>query len=132
MRVRFRRTPSQQRARTLLAVALLLPAAGFLQAAGINPVSVAGVIVCAVASFAAALSAIRPILIVLRVGITIPGSLGRPATSLGWREVKSVETTGGLVSLTTTSRVMYQLQLGTRGAEFLNRMVARNLLAGKA
>ena len=130
MVVRVRRTRSQQRARTLLSLSLLLPAAGFLQAAGINPISVGGAMIFVIASLVAAYAAFRPILVILRSGITIGGALGSSSVSLSWREIKHVELTPGAVSLTTTGLQMYQIQVNRRTGEFICRMVERALLSG--
>lgn len=130
MRVRLYRPALQRRARSLLAVAVLLPGAGFLRAAGVNPITVVASAALVLTAAGLVYDALRPIAIVIRSGVLIPGALGHEAASVSWGEIVRVESTGGVVSLTTNGRSLYQIQVDTRAAQFLSRMVEHALSSG--
>ena len=130
MRVRLYRPAFQRRARCLLAVALLLPAAGFFQAAGVNPITIGASVVLVLTAVGFVYDSLRPVAIVIRSGILIAGTLGHGVSSVSWSEIVRVESTGGVVSLTTSGRSLYQIQVDTRAARFLSRMVEHALSSG--
>ena len=131
MRVRIYRPRHQRNARVLLAIALLLPAGGILQAAGVNPVSAAASVLCAFAAAFILYDSLRPVLTVLRSGLLISGALGQRATSISWNEITRVEESPGAVSISTRGAAIFQLHVDSRAARFLCRMVERQLLAGR-
>jgi len=127
VRVRLYRPVHQRRARLLLAIALLLPAGGFLDAAGINPVTVLASGALVVGSLFIAIAALRPVAVVLRTGIIIAGTIGSPSTGLSWKEIVRVEQIDDVVSVETVGNSIYQIQLDRRAARFLSRMIAHAL-----
>jgi hypothetical protein len=127
MRVRLYRPIQQRRARCLLGIALLLPAAGFIQAAGLNPVTGFASAVLLLGFIAVVIMALRPVIVVLRSGILIFGSFGQPTASVAWGEIVRVESTDGVVSLTTSGKALYQIQVDTRTAGFLSRMIEQSI-----
>ena len=128
MRVRLYRPAFQRRARCLLAIALLLPGAGFFQAAGVNPITIGASILLVLVAAGIVYDSLRPVAIIIRPGILIAGTLGHGVSSVSWSEIARVESTDGLVSLTTTGRILYQIQIDPRAARFLSRMVERAVL----
>jgi hypothetical protein len=124
------RPRQQRRARTLLGIALLLPAAGFLNAAGPNPISLFATGLLFVAAVLVVYDALRPVAVVVRTGILVMGSLGHRAHALSWTEIVRVDFDGALVSITTMSEQLYQLQIDRRAARLLSRMVERRLVSG--
>lgn len=128
MRVRLYRPVYQRRARCLLAVALLLPGAGFLSAAGLNPVSVTATATLLLAALVIVWDALRAVAVVIRSGVLIPGTLGHRAHAVGWDEIVRVDADGQVVSIATRGELLYQLQLDARAARLLSRMIERRLL----
>jgi len=131
MRVRLYRPISQRRARSLLGIALLVPGAGFLQATGANPVTLVAAAALLLAATGVVFTALRPVATVLRSGIIIAGVFGSSASMISWSEIVRIESTDGLVSLTTAGRTLYQIQIDSRTARFLSRMAERVLSAGE-
>ena len=131
MRVRLHRPVHQRRARCLLGIALLLPGAGFLQAAGLNPITIGASGVLVLIAAGVIHDALRPVAIVIRSGILLAGTFGHRASSVSWSEIVRVESAGVVVSLTTTGRMLYQIQVDPRAARFLSRMVERALSSGR-
>ena len=129
MRVRLYRPTYQRRARCLLAIALLLPGAGFVQAGGLNPVSIGASGVLVAAAILVVIMALRPVAVVLRSGILIMGSPSQPATSIGWGEIVRIESEAGVTGVTTRGKMLYQLALDARGERFVSRMVEHTLSA---
>ena len=121
----------QRRARSLLAIALLLPGAGFLQAAGANPVTLVASAALLLTATGVVLTALRPVAIVLRSGIIIAGVFGSSASMISWSEIVRIESLDGSVSLTTVGRALYQIQMDSRAARFLSRMAERVLSTGE-
>jgi hypothetical protein len=138
MRVKIRRPQYQRNVRVLLGAALLIPAAGFLPAsvaqtgaASGNPgalVPVFAVGMFGIVAIVCVYDALRWIVIVTPRGIGIAGTLGASTAWLAWSEIVRVETRGSVAILTTRSQEMYQLELTTRTAEFLGRMVHHHLV----
>jgi hypothetical protein len=138
MRVRIRRPTYQRNVRILLGAALLIPAAGFLPAsiahaagtygrpAAVVPVIAVGLF--GVLAVVCVYDALRWVVIVTPRGIGIAGTLGASATWLSWAEIVRVDTSGSIAVLTTRGRQMYQLELTTRTAGFLGRMIHRHLV----
>lgn len=131
MRVRLYRPAFQRRARCLLAIALLLPGAGFFQAAGVNPITIGASVVLVLAAAGIVYDSLRPVAIVIRAGILIAGTLGHRVFSVSWSEIVRVETADGVASLTTTGQILYQIQIDPRAARFLSRMVEHTLASGE-
>ena len=121
MRVRLYRPAQQRRARWLLAIAILLPAAGLFQASGINPLSVFFASLCIVASLWLAIDTARPTATVTRHGILIRGPLGRVPDAVSWSEVVRVEEEPGLIRIGTRGKVEYQVLANSRVARFISR-----------
>ena len=119
-RVRLFRPQYQRRARTL-------PAAGFFEAAGLNPVAVGASVVFALAAALTVFDAHRPVAVVLRSGLLIAGRLGQGYTSLSWTEITAIDSDHAMVSITTSGRQMYQLHIDSRAAGFIARMTRRML-----
>ena len=128
MRVRLHRPSHQRRARALLGLAALLPAAGFFQAAGVNPVTIAAAVVLVIVCVATVYDAFRSVATVLREGLLLPGRVGHGRTSVAWSEITSVETSPGAISFTIGSRSVVQLHLVEREIALLERMVHRSLI----
>ncbi len=127
MRVRMYRPRQQRRARTLLGIALLLPAAGFLNAAGPNPISLFATGLLVAAALLIVYDALRPVAVVVRTGILVAGSIGHRAHALSWSEIVRVDFDGAIVSIATINEQLYQLQIDARAAQLLSRMVERRL-----
>lgn len=131
MRLPLFRPVSQKRARVLLGIALLLPAAGFLRAAGVNPITVTASAVLVVAAVAVTADALRAVAVILPSGLLIRGSLGRPGTAISWNEIVRVEEPDlGVVSISTRGKAIYQIQLDTRAAGIMSRIVERRISSG--
>ena len=139
MRVKLHRPRYQRNARILLAAALLIPAAGFLQAAAARLASASrpdigasvGLVAAAVLAALAVLAvydALRPVAIVTRHGIGIAGTLGSQPTWIAWSEIVRVEDDGGVVSIETRGRQLYQLGLSARAARFIAARVERQII----
>ena len=138
MRVRIRRPAYQRNVRILLAAALLIPAAGFLPAAvaGLAPgsspdigasVGLVAVAVLAALAGIAVFDAVRPVVIVTRLGIGIAGRIGAQPTWIAWSEIVRVEADAGVVSIETRGRQLYQLGLSSRAARFIAGRVERQM-----
>ncbi|MEE8441959.1 MAG: hypothetical protein V3S41_09570 [Spirochaetia bacterium] len=130
-RVRLYRPAIRRRARCLLAVALLLPGAGFLQAGGVNSITIVASGALLLAAAGVVYDALRPVVIVIRAGIMIAGAFGYGAAGISWNQIVRVELTGGVVSLTTTGRMLYQIEVDLRAARFLSRMAEYVLSSGR-
>lgn len=128
MRVRIYRPGYQKRARTLLAIALLLPPSGVIGAAGLNPISVTFLAICVAGAGFILGNTFRPVVTALRHGILIAGSAAVPEAAVAWVEITAVEVQDGVVSL-TAGDTMYQLQVDSRSAAFLGRMAERHVFA---
>jgi len=129
MNVRLYRPRDQRRARVLLALAVLLPAAGILQVSGINPLSLSLAAISLIAAVWIAADTVRPTATATRYGILIRGPIGRPPDAVSWTEVVRVEELPGLVCLTTRGKVQHQIRTGTRTAEFIGRMIRHHVTA---
>lgn len=127
MRVRLYRPIHQRRARCLLGIALLLPAAGFMQAAGLNSVTIFASAILVLGFATVVIMALRPVATLLRSGMIITGSLGQSATIIAWDEIVRIEPTGDVVSITTRRKMVFQIQIDLRAVGFLSRMVGRTL-----
>jgi len=128
MRIRIRRPRYQRSVRILLAFALLIPAGGIIQAAGVNEVStIVGLIFVALAGLSL-YDALRHVAVITRHGIGIAGTLGARTAWLAWQEILQIDVEDGVVSLTTRGRAMYQLQLDQRAANVMGRMVERHIV----
>lgn len=131
MRLRLFRPLYQRRARVLLATALLLPAAGFFRAAGINPITIAASAMLLVAAAFVTADALRVVAVIVPSGLLVRGSLGRPETAISWNEIVRVEEPDvGVVSISTRGKAMYQLQLDARAAGVMSRIVERRISSG--
>jgi hypothetical protein len=130
VRIRLYRPVAARRARSLLALALLLPAAGFLSAAGPNPVTIATSAAFAALAVVTFYSALRPIAVVVRSGLLITGAFGQPNHALSWGEIVRVERDDDVVGIATSNEKLYQLQLDPRAALLLSRMIERHIVAG--
>ena len=134
MRVRFRRPRQATRARLLLATALPLPAAGFFQAAGVNPISLTAAVILTAIALVGVVDALRPVLVVTRRGLVIRKLSGARDVILSWSDIEEVKADSAVVSITAVTagkkRMMYQLELTTRGAQFVERAYQRNLVSG--
>lgn len=131
MTVRLYRPRSRRRARILLSVAVLLPAAGLFQVSGLNPLSVVTAAGCSVLCVWIAVDALLPSATISRHGILIRGGIGRGPDAVSWAEITNVEDDHGIVSLTSRSRVLYQIETDLRSAQFLSRMVLRSVTASR-
>ena len=70
----------------------------------------------------------RHVVVVTRHGIGIAGRLGVRTTWLAWPEIVHIDVTDAVVSLTTRDRAIHQLQLDRRVAQFIGRMVERQIV----
>jgi len=127
MRVKLFRPPYQRNVKLLLAFAILIPAAGFLEAAGSNPISVSAAGILALVAAAVAVDAVRFIVLVTRQGIAIRRTLGSGLVWLSWTEIVRVAAVDAVLVLETRGRVIYQLQMTPRSAAFVARMVCRQI-----
>ncbi|TVQ22356.1 MAG: hypothetical protein EA382_12215 [Spirochaetaceae bacterium] len=127
MHLRLRRPRYQRNVRVLLAFALAIPSAGLFQVSGTNPVTVlvAGLTIAGIVLVV--WDAYRWIVVITRYGIGVAGTFGSPTEWLTWAEIVRVELDEPVVSITTRDQRLYQLQLDTRVARLLSRMVERNL-----
>jgi hypothetical protein len=128
MRIRLRRPRYQRSVRILLAFALVIPAASVTQVAGPNPVSLLLSLVLVALAGLSVYDAFRRIVVVTRYGIGIAGVITAATTWLAWGEIVRVDTEGPVVSLTTRDRAVYQVQIDSRAAALLTRMVERRML----
>ena len=128
MRISLYRPRYQRNVRILLAFALLLPAGGVAQAAGPNPVSWTLTALLVLAALLTVYDAYRRVLIVTRQGIGIVGTVGMGITWLAWGEIVQVDVDGVVVSITARGDTVYQTQLDRRAADFLGRMIERNIV----
>lgn len=128
MRVRIRRLKYQRNARVLLSFALLIPAAGFLTAAGLNSVSMTGAATLVLLAAVSFYDAYRTAIVVNRYGIGIAGPLFSAMRWFAWSEILQVETDAPVVSLTMRSRELYQIHVDPRAARFISTMVSRTIM----
>jgi hypothetical protein len=110
----------------------LLPPAAWLQAAGVTPVTVAATALFGGIAVAIAIAAVRPVLLVTRVGIGVVGTAPASVTWIAWSQLTGVSADGPVVNLTTSDHKLYQLMLDSRAAAFLGRMLKRCIVAGAA
>jgi len=127
MRIPLRRPRYQRNARILLSFALLIPAAGIIQAAGPNEISVGVAVVLVLLAMVTFYDAVRRVAVITRQGIGIAGTLGSGTAWLAWQEILRIQVTDSVVSLTTRGRAIYQLQLDPRVARLVGRMVERQI-----
>ena len=137
MTIRLRRPRYQRNVRILLAAALLVPAAGFFPAAAratfpaADPgafVPVVAVGVLALLALVCIYDALRWVVLITVHGIGIAGTFGTGTTWIAWTEIVRVETHDGTAVLATKGQQLYQLELSSRMAGFLCRMVKRHLV----
>ena len=129
MRVRIRRPQHQRRSRTLLAFALVIPAAGIVSAAGANSVSVTAATAFVALAVITIYDAGRVVLIVTRHGLGIAGPLFASIRWFAWTEVVEIDADAPVVSITTTGREMFQMFLEPRTAVLVASMVRRSMIA---
>lgn len=129
MRVRLRRPLRGRRARVLLAAALLIPAAGFFQAAGVNPLSITAALLLGAGALALLVDAVRPVLTVSRSGLVVRRLIGAGDQVLPWREITQLEVVDEVISVTTRDQSVYQIELTARTAAFVGRIHHRALAA---
>jgi hypothetical protein len=72
--------------------------------------------------------AYRWVLIITRHGIGIAGSPGARTVWLGWQELTSVESRSGVLSVTARHGSVYQVEVGSRAAGVVSRLMQRNLV----
>ncbi|MFW5784119.1 MAG: hypothetical protein ACOCY8_06335, partial [Spirochaetota bacterium] len=84
MRIRLRRPRYQRNVRLLLAFALVIPAAGILQASGPNATSWFVTLILGAFAALAVYSAFRWVIVITRHGIGIAGTLGATTAWLAW------------------------------------------------
>jgi hypothetical protein len=144
--VRIRRPAHARRSRLLLAIAVLLPAAGFFQAAGVNPLTTTAAIVLVAAAALIVADACRAVLVMTRHGLIIRQLFGSGSRELLWADVDRAEVHGPVIELQSRrfesgrpratrhapaqARSVFQLDLGKRAASAVARCHQRNLISG--
>jgi hypothetical protein len=113
----------------LLSFALVIPAAGIVQAAGLSPVALAAVAGLLAGGAYLVFDAYRWIFIIHRYGVGIRGVLGNRTVWISWQEIVELDTEDDILEITTREPAIYQVQTGRRPAELVSRMVERNLVA---
>jgi hypothetical protein len=126
--VRIYRPRPQRVARMLLAFALLLPVAALFQAIGITRLTVFSTTALLVLAGSVLFGALRPVLIVGNHGLGVVGLFPADVNWLTWPEITAITTEGSVVSLTTTGKMVYQVQIDIRSTALLRRMVAKHAL----
>jgi hypothetical protein len=129
MTVHVRRPRHQRHVRVLLGFALVIPAAGIVQAAGVSPLALAAVAVLLSAAVFSAYDAYRWVLVIHRYGVGVRQSVGIRVVWVTWRDIVEIDVVDDVLSLTTREPAVYQVQSGRRSAELVSRMVERALVA---
>ena len=125
---------------------MLLPAAGFVQAAGANPLTLTATVMLSVVSAMTMVNAYRSVLIMTRDGLIIRQLFGGGSRELLWADVKRAESHGPVIELEsrpygagasrTTAyppaqpRSVFQLDVGERAALAIARCYRRKLVSG--
>lgn len=108
---------------------MLIPAAGFLQAAGVNTITLTAATTLAIAGLVIAVEALRSVMTVTRDGLIIRRRMGGGDVVLVWADIEKVKVESALLVVTTKSRSVYQLELTERAAALVGRSFQRSLHA---
>ena len=135
VRVKFRRPGRSMRSRLLLALAVLIPVAGFFQVAGPNPITLTAGAILAALALAIVYDALRPVLVMSRRGLVIRRVFGSGDIVLPWDAIETVDAEYEIVSITTKRTAsqlhqsIYQLELNERSTAVISRTFERSLVS---